>query len=198
MCVWGLRGGSLVDSKGNYNSPILHRSKGFKGLLPTHWIPMASVHLCVLVRGCCCCCSVPELCPTICDPMDCSTPGCPVFHHLPEFAQTHVHWVGDAIQPSHPVVPFFSCPQSFPASGSFPMSRLFTSGGHSIGISTSVLPVSIQGWFPLGLTGLISLQPKGLWSWTMKKTERQRIDTFKLQQEDEQNWNTGKKRARRL
>ena len=59
---------------------------------------------------------------------------------------------------------FSLCLQSFPASGSFPMSRLFTSGGQSIGASASasVLPVNIQGWFPLGLTGLISLQSKGL------------------------------------
>ena len=63
---------------------------------------------------------------------------------------------------SSSVSPFFSCPQSFPASGSFPMSRLFTSGGHTIGASASVLPMNIQGWFPLGLTGLISLQSKGL------------------------------------
>ena len=97
--------------------------------------------------------------------MDCSTPGFPVLHYLPEFAQTHVHWVGDAIQPSHPL----SCP-SLPAfnffhhQGVFPMSRLFTSGGQSIGASASVsvLPMSIQGWFPLGLTGLIPLPSKGL------------------------------------
>ena len=60
--------------------------------------------------------------PTLCDPMDCSTPGLPVHHQLPEFTQTHVDWVSDAIQPSHPVVPFSSCLQSFPASGSFQMS----------------------------------------------------------------------------
>ena len=61
------------------------------------------------------------------------------------------------------IIPFSSCPQSFPASGSFPMSWLFTSGGQSIGTSASVsvLPMNIQGWFPLGLTGLISLQSKG-------------------------------------
>ena len=63
---------------------------------------------------------------------------------------------------SSSVVPFSSCPQSFPASGSFPVSRLFTSGGHTIGDSASVLPMNIQGWFPLGLTGFISLQSKGL------------------------------------
>ena len=47
--------------------------------------------------------SLTQLCLTLCDPMDCSSPGFPVFHHLPEFAQTHVHWVSDAIQPSHPL-----------------------------------------------------------------------------------------------
>ena len=61
-----------------------------------------------------------------------------------------------------PVVPFSSCLQSFPASWSFPMSQLFVSGSQSIGASTSVLPMNIQDWFPLGLTGLISLLSKGL------------------------------------
>ena len=59
-------------------------------------------------------------------------------------------------------IPFSSCLQSFPASGSFPISQLFTSGGQSIGASASVLPVNIQGWFPLGSTGLISLLSKRL------------------------------------
>ena len=65
---------------------------------------------------------------------------------------------------SSSVIPFSSCPQSFPASGSFPMSQFFTSSGQSIGVSasTSVLPMNIQDWFSLGLTGLISLQSKGL------------------------------------
>ena len=91
--------------------------------------------------------------------MDFSTPGFPVFHYLSEF----VCWEGDSIQPSHPVI-LLSCLQSFPASGSFPMSQFFTSGGQSIGISASasVLPMNIQFWFPLGWTGLISLQSKGL------------------------------------
>ena len=86
-------------------------------------------------------------------------------HCLPEFAQTHVHSVSDAIQPSKPLSPrFSSCPQFFQASGSFPMSQFFASGGQSIGSSVlaSVLSRNIQGWFPLGLTGLISLQSKGL------------------------------------
>ena len=95
--------------------------------------------------------------------MDCSTPGLPVYHQLPEFTQTHVDWVSDAIQPSHPVVPVSSCLQSFPASGSFQMSQLFASGGRSIGVSasTSGLPMNIQDWFPLGWTGWISLQSQG-------------------------------------
>ena len=65
---------------------------------------------------------------------------------------------------SSSVIPFSSCLQSFPASGSFPMSQFFASGGQSIGVSASasVLPMIIQGWFPLGLTGLVSLQSTGL------------------------------------
>ena len=112
-----------------------------------------------------CCCSVAQLCLTLCDPMDCSMPGFPVHHQLPELAQTDVHWVGKAIQSSQPLSsPSPPCLQSFPASGSFPMSWLFVSGGLSIGASASasVLPMNIQDWFPLGLTGLISLQSKGL------------------------------------
>ena len=85
--------------------------------------------------------SVARSCPTLCDSLDCGTPGFPVHHQLPELAQTHVHQVGDAIQPSHPVIPFFSCLQSFPASGSFLMSQLFASGGQSIGeFSFSISP----------------------------------------------------------
>ena len=80
------------------------------------------------------------------------------------FAETHVHWVSDGCHPtiSSSIAHFSSCLQSFPASGSFLMSQLFTSGGQSIGASVSVLPMIIQCWFPLGVTGLISLQPKGL------------------------------------
>ena len=154
--------------------------------------------------------------------MHCSMPGFPVLHCLPTLAQTHVHWINDAIQPAHPlspssppslkyshsvqfshlvvfkslrphglqharppcpsstpgacsnscplhpwchpaisssVVPFSSCLQSFPESGSFQMSQFFTSGGQSTGVSTSasVLPMNIQDWFPLGLAGWIIL-----------------------------------------
>ena len=72
-------------------------------------------------------------CPTICDPMDCSTPGLPVHHQLPESTQTHLHCQWCAIQPSHPVVPSSYCLQSFQASGSFQVSQPFASGGQSIG-----------------------------------------------------------------
>ena len=112
--------------------------------------------------------SVAQLCLTLCDPTDCSMPGLPVHYQLLELAPIHIHRVGDAIQPSHrlSVILFSSCLQSFPASGSFPKSRLFASGGQSVrasaSASASVLPVNIQGWFPLGLTGLISLLSKEL------------------------------------
>ena len=168
--------------------------------------------------------SLAQSCQTVCNPMNHSTAGLPVHHQLLEFTQIHVHWVGDAIQPSHPllsaslpalnlsqhqfncsvmsdslwsheeqharppcpsptprvhpkpcplcwwchptilssVIPFSSCPQSFPASGSFQMSQIFTSGGQSIGVSAliSVLPMNIHDWSPLGWTGWISLQSK--------------------------------------
>ena len=98
-------------------------------------------------------------CLTLCDPMDYSMPGFPVLYYLLEFAQTHVHLVGNAIQPCHPLL----LPSLFPSIRIFSASWLFTSGGQSIGASAlaSVLPMNIQGWFPLGLTGLI-FQSKGL------------------------------------
>ena len=104
-----------------------------------------------------------QSCPTLCDPMDCSTPGIPVPHHLPQFAQTHVCWTDDAIQPSHPL-----SPTSPPALNLFQHQRLFqwVSSLHQV---TKVLELQHQSlqWifrvdFPSGLTGLISLQSKGL------------------------------------
>ena len=104
--------------------------------------------------------SVAQSCLTLCDPMDCSTPGFPVHHQLPELAQIHPlsQWSHRTISSS--VIPFSSCLQSCPASESFLVSQFFTSGGQSIGVSASasVHPVNIQDWFPLGLAGLISLQ----------------------------------------
>ena len=96
--------------------------------------------------------------------MDWSMPGLPLHHQLLEPTQTHVHCVSDAIQPSYPLLS-----PSLPAFSLFQhqdllMSQLFASGGQSIGVSASasVLPVNIKGWFPLDLTGWISLQSKGL------------------------------------
>ena len=93
-----------------------------------------------------------QLCPTLCDPMNHSMPGLPVHHQLPEFTQTHLHQVSDAIHPSHPLLsPSPPGPQSLPASESFPMSQLFAWGGQSIGVSASasVLPKNTQDWSPL-------------------------------------------------
>ena len=98
-------------------------------------------------------------------PHEWQMPGLPVHYQLPDFTQIHVHWVGDAnLTISASVVPFSSCLQSFPTSGSFLMSQLLASDGQSIGASASasVLPMIIQGWFPLEWTGLISLQFKEL------------------------------------
>ena len=90
--------------------------------------------------------------------------GFPVLQYLPEFAQTHVHWVNNAIQLFHPLSPPSPPALNVSSIRSLPMSQLFSSHGHSIGVSAwaSVLPTNIQGWFLLGLTGFISLQSKGL------------------------------------
>ena len=103
----------------------------------------------------CCCFSVAKSYLTFCNPMDYSTPGFPVLHHLPEVAQIHVHWVGDIIYLI--CCPLLLLPSVFPIRV---FSRFFTSVGQSSGASASasVTPLNIQGWFPLGLTGLISLK----------------------------------------
>ena len=85
----------------------------------------------------------------LCDPMDCSAPGFPVLHYLPEFAQTHIHWVSDANSTIlSSVAPFSSCPQSLPASGSFPVTWLFTSSGQSIRASQLFNARSIRTHWP--------------------------------------------------
>ena len=103
-----------------------------------------------------CCCLVTQLCPVLCDPMNCkhARPHCP--SHPPRAcSNSHslTRWCHPNISSS--VAPFSSCPQFFPASGSFLVSQLFTTGSQSIGASASasVLLMNIQGWFPLGLTG---------------------------------------------
>ena len=108
--------------------------------------------------------TVAQSCPILCNPMDCSTPGFPVHHQLLEFTQTHVHWVGDAIQPSHPL----SSP-SPPALNISQHQSLFkwVSSLHQVAKVLEfqlqkVLPMNTQDWSPLGWTGWISLQSKGL------------------------------------
>ena len=109
--------------------------------------------------------SVTQFCLTLCNPMDCSTPGLPVHHQLPEFNQTHVHCVCGAIKPSHPLSspspPALNLSQH---QGLFEWVRSWHQVGQSIGISasTSVLPMNTQDCSPLGWTGWISLQSKGL------------------------------------
>ena len=102
-----------------------------------------------------CYCSVTKSCPTLCNSMDYSMSAFSVLNYLLDsigLVQTQVHWVSDAIQPSHPLLP-----PSPPATRSFPVSQLFISCGQSVGASALLLPMSIQGWFPLGLTGLVSI-----------------------------------------
>ena len=110
---WLLAKYSPVNIWNSYNMGLINL--WVEGLLSVSWVniseraklvipdlPGQRNHLGRLLRMCC---SVTELCPTLCDPTDCSTPGFPVLHCLLEFAQTHVHWVGEAIQPSHPLLP---------------------------------------------------------------------------------------------
>ena len=104
--------------------------------------------------------SVTQLCPSLCNPVDCSMPGFPVHHQFLELTQTHVHWVSDAIKSPHPLSS--PSPSAFNLSQSLQMSQLLTSGGQRIEASASVLPINIQDWFPLGWTGWISWQSKGL------------------------------------
>ena len=122
------------------------------------WIfqPTQCTYVCVY----CFCYSVTKLHLTLRNPTDGSTPGFPVLRHLLKFAQTHIHWISNAIQPSHPVAPFSSCLQSSSASGSLQ----WVSSSHQV---AKVLELQHQSFqrifrvdFLLGLTGLISLQPR--------------------------------------
>ena len=110
---------------------------------------------------CCCCILAAKLCPTLWKPMDCSFQGSCVFYYQLELAQIHVQWVSDA---KYLILCYLLllCPQSSPASGCFPMSQPFASGGQIIGASLSILVKNIQGWFALGLTDLILFLSKGL------------------------------------
>ena len=105
------------------------------------------------------CCSVAQSCPTLCNSMDCSTLGFPVLHYLLELAQIHVHWVDDAIQPS--VAPFSSCPQSFPASGSFPVSLLIRWPKHWSCSFTISSPNEYPGLISFRIDWLVLLAVQG-------------------------------------
>ena len=111
-----------------------------------------------------CCFSVTQSCLTLCDPMDCSTPGFPVLHYLLEFSQTHVHWVDDTIQLSHLLSPPF--PHALNLSQQQGLFQWVSSSHQApkvLELSFSICPSNeCSGWFPSGLTGLISLLSKGL------------------------------------
>ena len=103
-----------------------------------------------------------QSCLTFCDPMDCSTPGFPVLHCFLEFSQTRVHWVGWCHPATSSSAASFSfCLQSFPVSGSFPVSLDALHIRWPNCWRFRIRPSSIQVWFPFGLTSLISLQSKG-------------------------------------
>ena len=108
-----------------------------------------------------CSCSVAKSFATLCDPVDCSTPGSSVLQYLPEFAQIHVRCVGDA---NHLILsyPLLTLPSVLPSIRAFSSESFLATGDQSIGASTSVLPMNIQGLFPSGVIGLISLQSLGL------------------------------------
>ena len=122
--------------------------------LLVNFIPWCFKKIFISICGCnYACCSVTQSCPTLCHPMDCSTPGLPVHHQLPELSQTHVPQVGDAIQPSYPLSP--PSPSAFNLSqhqGLFP----WVSSSHQVAkvlevsSSASVLPVNTQDLFLLG------------------------------------------------
>ena len=165
----------LIPLKVNFlyfSSPNLHL---YTSVSSCTWLPVAHAKNLVIILDiyfpthlptlCYCYCSVIKSCLTLCDPMNCSMSGFLVLYYLPEFAQTHVHWVSDAIKLSHPL-----SPPPPPALNLFQNRGLFQwvgssyHGGQSIGASPSesVLPMNIQDWFPLGLTGLLSLPSNGL------------------------------------
>ena len=121
-------------------------------------------------------------CQTLCNPMDCSVPGFPILHYsqsLLRFMSIKLVMLYSSCPLSSP---FSSCPQPFSASGSFPLSQLFVWGGQSIrtSASASFLLVNIQGWFPLGWTGWISLQSTGL-SRVFSSTTVQKHQFFSIQ-----------------
>ena len=127
-------------------------------------------------------------CVWLCIRMNRSTPGLPFHHQLLEFTQTHVHRVSDAIQPSHPLSSPFPPARNPSQHQSLPRSQLFTWGGQSTGVSAlaSFLPKNTQNWSPLGWTGWISLQSKGL-SRVFSNTTVQKHQFFSAQLSSQSN-----------
>ena len=133
--------------------------------------------------------SADQSCPTLCDPMNCSTPGLPVHHQLPEFTQTHVHRVSDAIQPSHPLLSPSPLALNPSQHQSLLKSQLFTWGGQRTGVSAlaSFLPKNTLGWSPSEWTSWISLQSKGL-SRVFSNTTVQKHQFFSAQLSSQSNF----------
>ena len=162
MIILGGKGGEREEHEVNFKAvgKILFLDLSTSMMDGSTFWKLINMYFCELYILLCvlCCCSDTKLCLTLCNPINCSMPGFPVLRCFLEFAQMHVHLTDDAIQPSHT---FSSCPQSFSASGSFPMSWLFT--------SDKELELQLQyqyfQWIfsvdPLGLTGLIFLLSKG-------------------------------------
>ena len=174
-----MQGSSAAAAKSLQSCPTLQSHRGQPTRLPHPWdspgkntgVGCHFLLQCIKVKSES---EVAQLCPTLRDPMDCSLPGAsirgiaqarflcpPLSPGVCSNACPLSQWYYLTILSS--VIPFSSHLQSFPASGSFPMSQLFSSGGQNIRASASVLPMKIQDRFPLWLTGLISLQSKGLW-----------------------------------
>ena len=151
-----------MEDKHNINKRLISSYlKTIYGWRMDIWLSLSSLSLDSLYPDCFS--SVSQSCLTPCDPTDCSQAS--LSSLSPKVCSNSCllsQWCHPTTSSS--VAPFFSCPQSFQASGSFLMSQVFTSGGQSIGVSASasVLPMNIQGWFPLGVTDVISLLSKGL------------------------------------
>ena len=136
LCVcWGLKAAPWLAT---HSDCLLCYNTDWKCLV---WEQREGFWKMLYVKGCC---SAPQVVSDS-DPMDCSMPGFPVLHYLPELAQTHVHWVGDAIQPSHTSSsPSPSSPNLSQHQGLFPVSQLFASAGQGIGFSASASVLSMN------------------------------------------------------
>ena len=131
------------------------------GLQLIGWGPHTLLRI-IYLKSTDCCYSVAQPCPILCNPMDCSMPGFPILHCLLEFAQTHVHWVSDAIQPSHLLSPLSPLALNLSQHQRVFQWVSFLYQVAKVLELQQVLTVNIQGWFPLELTGLIFLLSKGL------------------------------------